>query len=151
MWLNEYFLFPLGLDYVDETLMSSIVHDDGISPGLTKNQKKHTRKRQKRKDEKETKVAFEIEEIIEGVTSLTTEDTPVETPPSFFPPLLDTSSSTSENVDTAKKVKNLRKKLKQIDELQRKLDSGMKLDPDQMKKLKKRNEILEELQLLTEQ
>lgn len=134
-----------GLDYADESLMLGLTGDQPPpAPSLTKNQKKHARKRQ-RKKEKEPELEFEIEEIIEGLDSVHTRDSPSATPTELITPT--GQDTTTPNV--AKQLKALRKKLKQIDELEEKRKSGAKLDPDQVKKIKRRQEIEEEIETLS--
>lgn len=47
--------------------------------------------------------------------------------------------------DPAKKIKKLRKKIREIEAIEAKLSSGEKVDPDQIQKLSRKNEILKEL------
>ena len=119
-------------------------HAPSSSSSLTKNQKKHARKRQKKK-EKESELEFEIEEMIEGLDSVHTRDSPGATPIELTTPT--GQDTTTPNV--AKQLKALRKKLKQIDELEEKKKGGAKLDPDQIKKIKRRQEIEEEIETLS--
>lgn len=59
-------------------------------------------------------------------------------------------SEKTEVVDAAKRLKNLRKKLAQIDALKLKIDSGelSKPDPDQLKKVQRRDEVAKEIEEL---
>ena len=52
------------------------------------------------------------------------------------------------DVDVGKKIKNLKKKLKQIDELEQKLKSGLSLNEDQQGKVEAKEEVMEELKTL---
>ena len=52
------------------------------------------------------------------------------------------------DVDVGKKIKNLKKKLKQIDELEQKLKSGVSLNEDQQGKVEAKEEVMEELKTL---
>lgn len=47
--------------------------------------------------------------------------------------------------DPAKKIKKLRKKIREIEAIEAKMSSGEKVDPDQIQKLSRKNEILKEL------
>ena len=142
--LLKFLFFVLGLDYADEGLMGCLTSDHTPS-GLTKNQKKSARRRQKKKDKKEPSAAFEIEEVIDGLETVTvSEDTPITAPSTAAQ---DPTPPSSTSVD--KQVKALRKKLKQVEELEQKRKSGVKLDPDQIKKIKRREEFEEELRQLT--
>ena len=55
------------------------------------------------------------------------------------------------DVDVGKKIKNLKKKLKQIDELEQKLKSGLSLNEDQQGKVEAKEEVMEELKTLEAQ
>lgn len=121
---------------------------------MSKNQKKNARKRQKKKEKKESEVAFEIEEVIEGVqkTTLTDSVDEISAPPLIGPPLVSDSHVTPDDKDVIKRIRGLRKKLKQIEELERRITSGdiIKPDSDQRNKISKKEEILEELKTLTD-
>jgi len=52
------------------------------------------------------------------------------------------------DVDIGKKIKNLKKKLKQIDELEQKLKAGASLNEDQQGKIDAKAEVMEELKTL---
>lgn len=120
---------------------------------MSKNQKKHARKRQKKKEKKESEIVFEIEEVIEGFqkTSLTDPVDEISAPPPLDPPLLADTQVTPDDKDVIKRIRGLRKKLKQIEELERRITSGdiIKPDSDQRNKISKKEEILEELKTLT--
>ena len=100
---------------------------------LTKNQKKNERRKQKRKDAKQDDVGegSKVEEVTNKLQS--------------------TQITTSGPDDLKiKRIKNLTKKLRQIDELQSKIDSGEIQQPEatQLEKLSKRSEIEKELEEL---
>ena len=113
---------------------------------LTKAQKKNLRKKQKRKETKLNEYAFEIEEVtsamseaqISDATATTTQDT-VEQEVEPVP-----------MVDTSKKIRNIKKKLKQIEELEEKLNMG-ELNPnkEQLAKMSRKGEYLEEIKALS--
>jgi len=52
------------------------------------------------------------------------------------------------DVDITKKMKNLKKKLKQIDDLEEKLSSGLTLNEDQQAKVQAKEEVVQELKTL---
>ena len=121
---------------------------------MSKNQKKNARKRQKKKEKKESEIVFEIEEVIEGFqkTSLTDPVDEISAPPPLGPPLLTDIQVAPDDKDVIKRIRGLRKKLKQIEELERRITSGdiTKPDSDQRNKISKKEEILEELKTLTD-
>ena len=117
--------------------------------GLTRSQKKTARKKQKRKENK-GQLVFEVEEVISGVEklSLEPEEGKSETPLSTHE-----ACGVSQPVDKEplKAVRALRKKLKQIAELEARIASGdiEKPDNDQLNKIQKKGQFLEELGLLS--
>ena len=50
--------------------------------------------------------------------------------------------------DATKRMRNLRKKLKQIDDIQRRIDSGENLEKDQLEKVSRRQVVADELEEL---
>ena len=110
-------------------------------------------------------MAFEIEEVIGGVEKIELpheseisedRDLPHESeisedkdPHVLLP---DPSSSVHENETemTRKRLRTLKKKLKQIDELEEKIASGeIKPDKEQLKKISKKENFLEEVKVLS--
>lgn len=65
----------------------------------------------------------------------------------------DISNIELQNSELSKKLKKLRKKIREIEAIQAKLKSGelKKPDKDQLEKVKKRKEILKEIKLIEEQ
>lgn len=100
---------------------------------LSKNQKKNERRKQKRKEAKED--CFDGDSKVEEVAKK-----------------LECTQITTSGPDDlkVKRVKNLTKKLRQIDELQSKIDSGEIQQPEatQLEKLSRRGEIEKELKEL---
>lgn len=104
---------------------------------MSKNQKKNERRKQKRKEEgdsnerptqKQTEtVAKEVAKEISNIDLNKTNDT------------------TNDNSDILKKIKNVRKKLKQCDQILEKKNKGETLEKEQIEKLGKRDEFQEEL------
>lgn len=100
----------------------------------SKNQKKHDRKKKKNDNEQTNNSVDQVTKKV-GEVSLT-----------------NTASlyTNDPNEIKQKKLKNLRKKLRQIEELQSKIDSGEVTKPEanQLEKLAKRNEMEEEIRTL---
>ena len=138
---------------------------------LTRAQKKNAKKKQKKKEKKGTEVAFEIEEVIEGLEELSlavAQESKPQTSPDQKPQSSDASASIltkeqcpqerllisatteQQSKDVLKHVRAIRKKLKQIQELESRIASGdiTKPDQDQLNKLAKKEEFLEELREL---
>ncbi|CAB4008893.1 Hypothetical predicted protein [Paramuricea clavata] len=112
---------------------------------LSKNQKKNERKKAKRKEKREGEANDgDAEDVTTGIssTSLTEsiagQDTRID------------SSTTLDSEAKAKKLKNLKKKIRQIDELRAKVDSGelKELTVHQKEKMAKREGFLNNLKEL---
>lgn len=170
-----------GMNYVDDSLNSSVLGGEGdASAGkqLSKSQKKKALRKQKKKEEqKEPEVAFEIEEITEQVMKVSLADQGGDNPPKEdtkqqtttrkkkassrqrnpYPASTDQEEVSTETASpdldkvTLKQVRALRKKLKQITELERKLASGeiTNPEPEQLTKLARKEELMRELEELT--
>lgn len=128
-FLNELPKFPPG--YVPPA--------DQSKP-MTKNQKKNEKKKQKRKEKVEAEEASATivddeapKKLSEDVSKLkmTSDDT-----------------GQSDNSDVLKKIKGLKKKLKQIDQLIERKSKGEILEKEQLDKITKRKEFEEELENL---
>lgn len=63
------------------------------------------------------------------------------------------NDQTHEAIDPAKKLKNLRKKLREVETLQEKIENGFisKPEEEQLAKIKRKNEILMQIRLLEKQ
>lgn len=126
-WANSFSKLPPG------------VHEEE-NKQLTKNQKK----RKNKKKEGSEHQRCEVEEVTEKLQSATVSRTA-------------TAAGTvyTSNPDDLKlkRVKNLRKKLRQIEELQEKIDSGELVNPEatQLEKLSRREEIEKELSELEQE
>lgn len=124
-WANSGPQIPPGLHIADEQKSS-------------KNQKKHDRKKKKKESEQNKSCIDHVTQKVEEVS-------------------LNTNSSKASNLYSSdpnevklKKLKNLKKKLRQIEDLQAKIDSGEVTKPEtnQLEKLAKRNEFEEEISSL---
>lgn len=121
---------------------------------LSRAQKKNARKKQKKR-EKASELLFEVEEIISAVEQASLQDpsSSVELPlhATTISPIAaksGTSSETTSSGDSLKKIRALRKKLKQIEDLESRIASGeiVKPDKDQLSKIAKKEEFLKELE-----
>ena len=113
---------------------------------MTKAQKKNAQKRQKRKEKRSQERGFEIEEVIEGLeqATITEDNTPVQ-PDTSSPDEIQPSDR-----DNLKRLRALRKKLNQTEELERRIASGEipKPDKDQLRKIAGKKNLLEELEAM---
>lgn len=111
---------------------------------LTRSQKKNARKKQRVKDSKSNEVAFVVEELVCGIEGMKIEPERTGT--------ADVTEDSSVHCDDAnamqKRIRNLKKKLKQIEELEVRLDSGENLEREQHMKISKKEEFIDELLLM---
>lgn len=147
-WVKSQPLGPIGLPVED------LKQQDKSDVPISKTAKKNARKKEKRK-------VKHAEELRESLQVLTVEE------PSFDESVLPEKSTaktssfvskakTSENVLTEgepnveKRLKNLKKKLRQIEDLEFKISSGAlaKPDPDQIKKIHQKEVIIDEIESL---
>lgn len=120
-------------------------------PKLTKNQKKHERKKNKKKEEPEVQsksIGSSVEQATKRVESMNLNSAPIKSTTAAG-----TVYTNNPNEVKQKKLKNLKKKLRQIEELQSKIDSGevTNIEDNQREKLAKKNEIQEEIEELERQ
>lgn len=98
------------------------------------------RKKQKKKAGKTNELAFEIEEVICGIDDISVSKG-------------DSISTPQEIIDdpeiVKKRLRTLKKKLKQIEELEEGIDNGdIKPDKEQLKKLSRKKELEKEIEEL---
>ena len=164
---------PIGATFVDESLNQLHFRDsEGLEEKqLTRAQKKYAKKKQKKKEKHVTEVAFEIEEVTDSleqvaITPTKPENDTATTVRGNSTPSKATQSSTSQaklqstdlnshevpDKDVTRRIRAVRKKLKQIEDLESRIASGeiQKPDNDQLNKIAKKEEFLEELRELTD-
>ncbi len=141
------------------TFSSGLTYSEDIAKHLTKSkkkilrkerggggQKKNLRKKQKKKESKHEYV-FEVEEVIEGITDITVKENDAVIT-SIKEDVVSSLSDISPEL-LQKKIRALRKKIKQIDDLEARLDNGDILEKEQLEKISKKDNFLEELSKLT--
>ncbi|ELU18030.1 hypothetical protein CAPTEDRAFT_222778 [Capitella teleta] len=131
-----------------------------LPPGLsveaenpeTKAKKSKKKKHKKKEEQPPPEASFTIEEVTDSFEQMATKQrrpsqgllsaTPVVTP-----------TGPQSNVDAAKRLRNLRKKLKQIDDLKAKVDAGevKVMEKEQEEKLAKRQEVVDEIEELVQE
>ncbi|XP_032871353.1 partner of Y14 and mago isoform X1 [Amblyraja radiata] len=120
---------------------------DGELVGLSKSAKRNLKRKEKRKQQQECDGTAEADELSQTLQKTTIAGGSGNRNPS---PLEAAASlqGDHEGAEKAKKVKNLKKKLRQIDELQQKLDSGeiKQATKEQLEKLSRREQLMEELE-----
>lgn len=141
-----------GAEFV-EPVMSTFDEPNQEKP-MSRAQKKNARKKQKKR-EKASELLFEVEEITSAVEQASLQDSSSSSEPQ--PPVTTTSpiatkqeasSETTSSGDSLKKIRALRKKLKQIEDLESRIASGeiLKPDKDQLNKIAKKEGFLKELE-----
>ena len=159
------------MNYVDNSLTAALggLHVDvPAEKQLSKSQKKKAKRKQKGEQKGAAEPAFEIEEVTEGVASVSLSNAEPPKQLSSTPP--PTKKQTSKQAkpspaaskedsiqapcdaerETLKRVRALRKKLKQIAELERKIEEAdINPVPEQLAKLATKNDLQRELEELT--
>ena len=154
-------LLPTGAEFVDPVVFATNEGPSEEKP-MTRAQKKNVRKKQKKK-EKASELLFEVEEITSAVeqVSLLEDSSSKELSPGGKPQIsvsttvvklvaTDETTVSSAPGDNLKRIRTLRKKLKQIEDLEVRIASGniTKPDQDQLNKIAKKEEFLKELEEL---
>ena len=106
---------------------------------MSKNQKKNERRKQKRKEESDTSETPTQKQTDTVAKEATKEISKIDLNKK------DDATATSDNSDILKKIKNVRKKLKQCDQILEKKNKGETLEKEQIDKLGKRDEFQDEL------
>jgi len=145
LWL---FHVCIGADYISDDfkpISSDSLPSEETEKALTKSQKKNMRKKQKKKEAK-SDFLFEVEEVIGGFSSLEIKHIEVKETETE-----EMQSSPIERIESEmlqKRIRALKKKIKQIEDLEVKLSSGECLEKEQLDKISKKESYLEELSKL---
>lgn len=138
---------PPGLS-PNDAASSPKPQQDTDTSGLSKSAKRNMKRKEKRKQQQQHQ-SGEDEDQVENVSHTLDHLSVTESPPAIPVPTPDNDpqAATSEK---AKKVKNLRKKLRQVEDLQSKVDSGEIKEPskEQVEKLARAQALRDELQQL---
>ncbi|XP_067832757.1 partner of Y14 and mago-like isoform X4 [Heptranchias perlo] len=113
---------------------------DGDLAGLSKSAKRNLKRKEKRKQQQENDGTAEADELSQTLQKTTIGGGSQNSQAAL--------QGDQDGAEKAKKVKNLKKKLRQIDELQQKLDSGeiKQATKEQLEKLSRRQVLEEELE-----
>lgn len=127
---------------------------DNETAGLSKSAKRNMKRKEKRKQQQhqgEDGDGADVDTVTDAVENVSISESGESSDKTAAPESVsapdDSSAASSEK---AKKIKNLKKKLRQVEELQHKVDSGEINQPtkDQLEKLGRANALREELQQL---
>lgn len=159
---NTVALLSSGAEFIDPVVFTTREEPSEDKP-MSRAQKKNARKKQKKK-EKASELLFEVEEITSAVEQASLLDSSKEATPhgkpstslpttAAKPATINEPTVTSSPGDNLKRIRNLRKKLKQIEELESRIASGdiTKPDQDQLNKIAKKEEFQAELEELAEE
>ncbi|XP_069614544.1 partner of Y14 and mago [Ranitomeya imitator] len=130
---------PPGLSHIEPTTnktQQSTKPETETTP-LSKTAKRNMKRKEKRKQEKGERGA--VEEVRQDMEKISISQTEVQK---------DTANSENADAEKAKKLKNLRKKLRQVEDLQQKIDSGeiKQASKEQLEKLGRRKALEEEIE-----
>lgn len=144
-WATPKAVTPLGLhpDDVERTMMKI---KQGSSPEFEESVSKSAKKKAKKKASKENKMEKELSERLERVLgSDTASPSKSNAGKNIIPPEGGGNQATAS--DPAKRLKNLKKKLRDIEVLAQKIESGELKNPEaaQLEKVSRRSEIESEL------
>lgn len=123
---------------------------DSETAGLSKSAKRNMKRKEKRKQQQQQEDEdedAEVDTVSSSVDNLSISDRGRTDGPSSFSSPEDASAAAAER---AKKMKNVKKKLRQVEELQQKVDSGEIKQPtkDQLEKLGRAEALRDELEQL---
>lgn len=118
-----------------------------VIAGLSKTAKRNMKRKEKRKQQSHREASEEVLSKDMDTMNISAEEKRVNPDPNPDPGSTDPDAAAAEK---AKKIKNLRKKLRQVEELQQKVDSGELKNPskEQLDKLGRGQALREELKIL---
>lgn len=125
---------------------------DSEAAGLSKSAKRNMKRKEKRKQQQQDQDGdAEVDSVTDGVENVSISgggDTLNKTAAAAVP--VSSPDDSSAAAEKAKKIKNLKKKLRQVEELQQRVDSGEIKEPtkDQLEKLGRALALQDELQRL---
>lgn len=128
---------------------------DSDTAGLSKSAKRNMKRKEKRKQQQHQGQDGDadvdsVSDAVENVSISESRESSDKTTAAAPVPAPEADDSTTAAAEKAKKIKNLKKKLRQVEELQQKVDSGEIKEPtkDQLEKLGRALALKEELEQL---
>ncbi|XP_008837202.1 partner of Y14 and mago isoform X3 [Nannospalax galili] len=122
---------------------------EGGEPGLSKTAKRNLKRKEKRRQQQEKGEAEALSRTLDKVSLVDTAQTPSALQGSQAAPIATSDPPDSAaTTERAKKIKNLKKKLRQVEELQQRIQAGEVRQPskEQLEKLARRRALEEELE-----
>ena len=150
-WLRSRHVGPVGLSpnesssqfYAQSSALSAgcgIPSAETATEGMSKAAKKNMKRREKKK-EKMANETHVVDPVADNVQTMTLSTVPVSEP-------VTSTNHDEKQKENIRQLRSLRKKLKQIVELQARLDAGEKLETEQLEKIGRREAIEEEMEYL---
>ena len=131
----------------DSVMLSKPLLPPSEKSPMTKSQKKNARKKQRRKEQKSSEETFSVdEELTLGMDQLRLEPKETRCADVAVSACLPDDSKSAEVKQ--KKIRSLKKKIKRIEELEVRLISGEILEREQLLKIMKKEEYMDELSKL---
>lgn len=126
---------------------------DGEMSGLSKSAKRNMKRKEKRKQQQQHQGQdgdADVESASDAVENVSISDSSESNKAAVSVSVSSPGDSSAAAAEKAKKIKNLKKKLRQVEDLQQKVDSGeiKELTKDQLEKLGRAKALLDELQQL---
>lgn len=139
---------PPGLS-PEATAPVTPTRSEGGEPGLSKTAKRNLKRKEKRRQQQEKGEAEALSQTLDKVSLGETAQLPSAPPGSRAgPPAASDQPDSAATTEKAKKIKNLKKKLRQVEELQQRIQAGEISQPskEQLEKLARRRALQEELE-----
>lgn len=123
---------------------------DSETAGLSKSAKRNMKRKEKRKQQQQQDGDADVDSVSDAVENVSISESNLNSNKTEAAVSVSSPSDSSAAAENAKKIKNLKKKLRQVEELQQKVDSGEIKEPtkDQLEKLGRLRALQDELQLL---
>nr|CAG4642224.1 EOG090X0KVN [Eurycercus lamellatus] len=150
-WAKAQPAYPVGMNpalIAAPAQKTSKKSDKPLIPGLAPSAAQQTAKKKKKKA---AKAEADVKEATKQLAGFTIQEptfgTPAATVPVVPPAKTSENKTESSNTDPAKRLKNVKKKLRDIESLEAKIKSGelKKPDKDQLEKIKRKPEVLKEI------
>lgn len=123
---------------------------DSETAGLSKSAKRNMKRKEKRKQQQHQDGDADVDSVSNAIEHVSVSESGGSSNKSEAPVSVSSADDSSAAAEKAKKIKNLKKKLRQVEDLQQKVDSGEIKEPtkDQLEKLGRLQALQDELQQL---
>ncbi|XP_059189253.1 partner of Y14 and mago [Centropristis striata] len=123
---------------------------DSETAGLSKSAKRNMKRKEKRKQQQLPDGDADVDSVSDAVNNVSISESGKTSDKTEEPVSVSSPNDSSAAAEKAKKIKNLKKKLRQVEDLQQKVDSGEITEPtkDQLEKLGRLQALQDELRQL---